>query len=304
MQIYRLFEIIYILLHEKLVTARSLAERFEVSQRTIYRDIEILSMSGIPVYTEKGKGGGISLLPDFVLNKSLLSEQEHIEMLSALQRLSNIKTPDTDQVLSKLTKKKKKNAANWLEVDFSYWSYDNSELFNSFKTAILERRIAEFDYYSAYGKKTREKTYRRNEPIQIWFKSKSWYIKGFCLTRQAIRTFKMTRIGNLKISPENFTERDLSLIPPPGNTDEEQKPSIKIKLKIKSEAADRVLDQFGDDMIDELLDGSFVVTVYWPEDQWVYGVILSYGESIKVLEPEHIRETLRIKLIKMLDNFS
>jgi predicted DNA-binding transcriptional regulator YafY len=153
MQIYRLFEIVYILLHEKLVTAKSLAERFEVSQRTIYRDIDILSMSGIPVYTEKGKGGGISLLPDFMLNKSLLSEQEQMEILSALQGLSNVKTPDTDHVLSKLSAIFQKNAANWLEVDFTFWNDDNSELFNSFKTAILERRIAEFDYYSTYGKK-------------------------------------------------------------------------------------------------------------------------------------------------------
>jgi predicted DNA-binding transcriptional regulator YafY len=303
MQIYRLFEIVYILLHEKLVTAKSLAERFEVSQRTIYRDIDILSMSGIPVYTEKGKGGGISLLPDFVLNKSLLSEQEQIEILSALQGLSNIKTPDTDQVLSKLTTIFQRNATNWLEVDFSFWCDDNSELFNSFKTAILERRIAEFDYYSAYGKKERVKTCRRIEPIQIWFKSKSWYVKGFCLTRQTIRTFKMTRIGNLKISSENFSERDLSKIPLSENTDENQKPNVKIKLKIKPEAVDRVFDQFGYD-VEEQVDGSFVVIVSWPEDEWVYGVILSYGEFIEVLEPEHLRKTLRNKLLKMVDNFS
>jgi predicted DNA-binding transcriptional regulator YafY len=248
MQIYRLFEIVYILLHEKLVTAKYLAERFEVSQRTIYRDIDILSMSGIPVYTEKGKGGGISLLPDFVLNKSLLSEQEQIEILSALQGLSNIKTPDTEQVLSKLSTIFQKNAANWLEVDFSFWCDDNSELFNNLKTAILERRITEFDYYSAYGKKERVITRRRIEPIQIWFKSKSWYIKGFCLTRQEIRTFKMTRIENLKITSENFPERDLSSLPSLENKNENQIPDIKFKLKFKPESADRVFDQFGGDI--------------------------------------------------------
>jgi predicted DNA-binding transcriptional regulator YafY len=149
----------------------------------------------------------------------------------------------------------------------------------------------------------REKTCRRVEPIQIWFKSKSWYIKGFCLTRQEIRTFKLTRIGNLKITTENFPERDLSSIPPPVNTNKNQKPEIKIKLKIKPEVADRVFDQFGCG-IDVVPDGSFVVTVYWPEDEWVYGVILSYGEHIEVLEPEHIKDTLRNKLLKMIDNFS
>jgi predicted DNA-binding transcriptional regulator YafY len=113
----------------------------------------------------------------------------------------------------------------------------------------------------------------------------------------------MTRIGKLKITSENFPERDLSSVPPSENTDEKQKPDIKIKLKIKPEAADRVFDQFGN-MVDEQSDGSFVVTVFWPEDEWVYGVILSYGEHIEVLEPEHIRKTLRKKLLKMIDSFS
>ena len=175
MQMNRLFEIIYILLNKKIATAKELAEHFGVSQRTIYRDVDTLSLAGIPVYTEKGKGGGISLLPDYVLNKSILSEQEQNEILSALQGLSSVKTAETDQVLKKLSAIFNKNTIRWLEVDFSDWSYSNGKTFNDFKTAILERRIAEFDYFSTYG----EKTHRRVEPIQLWFKSKAWYIKGF-----------------------------------------------------------------------------------------------------------------------------
>ena len=119
----RLFEIIYILLNKKSTTARELAEHFGVSQRTIYRDVDTLSLADIPVYTEKGKGGGISLLPDFVLNKSILSEQEQNEILSALQGLSSVKTTETDQVLKKLSTIFNKNTVNWLEVDFSDWSF-------------------------------------------------------------------------------------------------------------------------------------------------------------------------------------
>ena len=153
MKLNRLFEIVYILLQKKSVPARDLAEHFGVSARTIYRDIDILSLAGIPVYTEQGKGGGISLLPDFVLNKSILSEQEQSEILSALQGLSNVKTAETGKVLEKLSTIFNRTAVNWLEVDFSDWSFATGQLFNALKTAILEKRIAEFDYYSTYGEK-------------------------------------------------------------------------------------------------------------------------------------------------------
>jgi len=99
MQSSRLFEIIYLLLNKKSMTAKELAERFDVSTRTIYRDVDVLSLAGIPVYTEKGKNGGISLLPDYVLNKSILSESEQEEILSALQSLSCIGNDDEGQVL-------------------------------------------------------------------------------------------------------------------------------------------------------------------------------------------------------------
>lgn len=88
MQINRLFEIVYILLDKKRVTSRELAERFEVSSRTIYRDIETLSAAGIPVYMSKGKGGGISLLPDFVLNKAVITDEEKEEILSSLKAVT------------------------------------------------------------------------------------------------------------------------------------------------------------------------------------------------------------------------
>ena len=148
MQINRLFEIIYVLLDKKSVTAKELAEHFGVSRRTICRDIDTLSTAGIPIYTERGKGGGIRLLPDFVLNKSLLSEQEQNEILSALHGLASIKTEGTDLILQKLSSIFGKTTTNWLEVDFPGWSYEN-DYFNDLKVAISERRIAEFDYYNS-----------------------------------------------------------------------------------------------------------------------------------------------------------
>lgn len=296
MQIDRLLDTVYVLLRQKTVTAKELSERFGVSQRTVYRDIDTLSLAGIPVFTEKGKGGGISLLPDFVLNKSILSEWEQNEILSALQGLSNIKTFETNQVLQKLSTIFNKTAINWLDVDFSDWSFTNGHYFNDFKTAIFEHRIVEFDYYSSYN----ELTHRFIEPIQLWFKSKAWYIKGYCLMRQDIRLFKLSRIKNLTVTETNFGERDL-LNSISANSDlERQKQDVIIKLKIKPEMTYRVYDEF-DDIAEKQPDGSFIVTVMWPEDDWVYGTILSYGEYIEVLEPKHIRDIIRNKALKIAE---
>ena len=293
----RLFEIIYLLLNKQNTTARELAEHFGVSQRTIYRDIDTLSLAGIPIYTEKGKGGGISLLPDFVLNKSILSEQEQNEILSALQGLSSVKTAETDQVLRKLSTIFNKNTVRWLEVDFTDWSFANGKAFYDFKTAILERRIAEFDYYSTYGEMTR----RRVEPIQLWFKSRAWYIKCFCLLRQDIRLFKLSRVRNLTVTDEQFADRDFLESAPTPIPDNHQKPDVTLKLKIATEMTYRILDEFGE--AEKQPDGSFIVTVTWPEDDWVYGTILSYGEYIEVLEPDHIQAIIKNKLLKSVKKY-
>jgi len=298
MQINRLFQIIYTLLDKKSATAKELAAQHRVSVRTIYRDVETLSSVGIPIYTEQGKGGGISLLPNFVLNKSILNEWEQTEILSALQGLSSVKTIETDRVLQRLSTFFNKSVVNWIDVDFSHWGFIAGEFFNGFKTAILSRRVAEFDYYAVYGETTPSFTRRRVEPVQLWFKGKSWYVKGFCLLRQDIRTFKLSRMGNLTITDDYFAERDLAALPEPSNPSRE-KENILLRLKIDAEMAHRIYDEFHESQAEKQPDGGFIVTTNWPEDDWVYGTILSYGEHIEVLEPTHIREIIKAKAEKI-----
>ncbi|WP_321388219.1 YafY family protein [uncultured Enterococcus sp.] len=289
MQINRLFEIVYILLDRKSVTAKELTEYFGVSRRTICRDIDALSTAGIPVYTKRGKGGGISLLPNFVLNKSLLNEEEQTEILSALYGLSSIKTEDTDHVLQKLSTRFNKTITNWMDVDFSGWSHEN-DFFNDFKTAIVQQRIVEFDYYNREG----EKTFRRVEPIQVWFKSKAWYLRGFSLAKQDIRLFKIGRIKNLVVTDQSFTARDPLLLSDKVDSLTPEEPNlIKIKLRIEPERAFRVFDDFHESMVEKQPDGGFIATVFWPEDNWLYGFILSFGGYAEVLEPAHLRTFIK-----------
>jgi len=294
MQISRLLEMIYILMHGQCIPARELAERLGVSRRTIYRDIDVLSVAGIPVYTEKGKGGGVRFLPNSVLNKSILSEEEQNEILTALHGLSNLNNSEANHVLGKLSSIFNKTAVNWLEVDFSDWSYANN-YFNDFKTAILERRVAEFDYYNRSG----ARAFRRIEPIQLWFKSHSWYLKGFCLTKQDMRLYKLSRVKNLVVTGEHFSERSFPAV----QDSKEVQICVTIKLRISPEMKYRVFDEFDENIVEEQPDGSFIVTVSWEEDNWVYGFILSFGEYVEVLEPEHIRGIIRDKSTKISEKY-
>ncbi|MCL2588215.1 MAG: YafY family transcriptional regulator [Oscillospiraceae bacterium] len=298
MQISRLFEIVYILLDKQRVTARELAEHFGVSRQTICRDIDTLSTAGIPIYTERGKGGGIRLLPEFVLNKSILNEREQTEILSALQGLSTVKTGDTDQILQKLSTVFNRDMTDWLKIDFSDWSHEHI-FFNDFKRAILERFVITFDYYNSYG----DQTFRRIEPIQFWYKSRAWYLKGYCLTKQGVRLYKLTRIKNPVVTSEHFAERE-ALTSSDDSIDQwDEQPTVTLKLRITPEATYRVHDDFSDSEIEKQPDGSYLVSTTFTEDQWVRGFLLSYGKQIEVLEPEHMRDIMKEETQEILKKY-
>lgn len=291
MQVNRLFEIVYILLNRNYITAKELAEHFEVSVRTIYRDIDILCQSGIPIYTSKGKGGGIGLLDNFVLNKSVLSKQEQEEIISALQGLNATSYPDLSHVLSKMSNLFGTEQNNWIEVDFSDWSFSQKEKFNLIKTAILQKKVLEFDYYSSYG----EKTTRSTEPLQLWFKDKTWYLKAYCRRKSDIRIFKLNRIKDLNLTDEIF-KRNMDIKMQTIQYDLPQINTVEIKMEISGTQAYRVYDEFMEHQVEKKEDGSFLVTFSYPEDEWVYGYIMSFGSYGEVLEPEHIRKIVKDRL--------
>lgn len=298
MQINRLFEIVYSLLNKKTITAKELSERFEVSVRTIYRDIDTLSCAGIPVYMSKGKGGGISLLDNFVLNKSVLSDTEQNEILTALQTLNAINYPDVNLVISKLGLLFNKSDYNWIDVDFSHWGSKDRGTFNLLKTAIVNTKAITFDYFSSYGEKTR----RTVEPLQLWFKDKSWYLKGYCLSKQAFRTFKLTRMKNVFMTEKSF-ERELSQELMSEVTRGNNYNWVNLNLRLKPGVAYRVYDEFDESEIVKNSDGSFDVTISYPEDEWVYGYILSFGSFVEVIEPKHIKDIVIVRLEEALKQY-
>lgn len=297
MQINRLFEMVYLLLDRRIMTAKELSEQFEVSTRTIYRDVEILSSAGIPIFMNKGRGGGISLMDHFVLNKSVLSDQEQGEILSALHGLSAFHVEEVDPVLKKLATVFNKNSISWITVDFSAWGSDDQERekFEHLKSAILSARIITFEYANFYGKKSK----RIVEPLQIWFKEKAWYLKAFCLEKQDFRTFKIMRMRGIKLEDETFSRRNLEAYP----IESQPQNTTIVKLKLASSISHRVQYEFSEQNIHLNEDGSFTATIDFPEDEWVYGYIMSFGSCCEVLEPPHIRELIYKRLQEGLENY-
>lgn len=294
----RLFEIVYILIQKKKVTAKELANRFEVSTRTIYRDIETLSRANIPIYATKGKEGGIEILDDYILNKMLLTEEEQNQILFALQGIKKVAGQDEKDILEKLSRLFNKKVDDWIRIDFSNWGKDNEKekRFNKIKAAILNKNRIKFEYYNTNG----EKSERIVEPLQIWFKDKSWYLIAFCKLKQDYRIFKIARIKEIEILEEHF-ERDLQ------QESKKEKCNFKtitLKLEISKKMAYRVYDEFEDSEITKKDDGSFIINVEYPENEWVYGYILSFGEYLKVLSPERVKRTIKNKIEKILKNYS
>lgn len=300
MQINRLLEIVMILLNKENVTARELAERFGVSTRTIYRDIDVLSLAKIPIYTNKGNKGGIKILPEFTLNKSIFSEEEQTEMLNALHNLKAVKYPEVDGVLTKLGALfKNANSYNWLEVDFSSWGSGEEEKnkFNKIKSSILSHNVISFNYISYEG----EETKREVEPYKLIFKGQGWYLVGYCRIRNDDRTFKISRIRELVIKDEEFNFVD-------GSKDFKDNYSTKdnminLVLRFRKEITHRVYDEFKIEDINNKNDKYIEVKTAFADGEWVYGYILSFGADVEVIEPEYIRKEIKERLNKAIKNY-
>lgn len=299
MKINRLLEITIILLNKGTITAKELADRFGVSSRTIYRDVDVLSSAGVPVFTNKGNRGGISLLENYSLNKTLISEHESESLLFALKTLQATKYPEIDNILDKIGAVfKNTDSADWVYIDFSPWSSRPNE-YNKFidiKKAVLERKIISFDYVNVEG----GRSFRRIEPMRLIFKGQAWYLCGYCKTRKEFRTFRISRMKNVIVTGEAFERRKPEDFVNHRHA-ETPKKLINLKLRFYPEALYRLYDDFDDEFIIKNTDGTFAVSVTFPEDEWVYGYIMSFGCYVEVLEPKYVQQIIAERIRKTLE---
>lgn len=299
MKINRVFEILYILLNREKISSKELAEKFEVSVRTIYRDIEVISGAGIPICMTQGRNGGISLLESFTLDKQILTESEKNDILIAIQSLNSFNKESVKSIFSKLSSLFGENQRDYIKIDYSGWENTIEKQFELSKEAILLNKRLSFNYISTKG----EKTYREVEPYVLWFKSKAWYLKCFCLEKNEIRLFRLSRITNIRILNENINLAKLDEAILIEEKKQVQYEKVKIKLKIDSSQEYRVKDDFLEQDISYDNDKNLIVTLNFPENEWLYGYILSYGSFATVIEPEYIVENIKKRLQKNLNNY-
>lgn len=284
----RLFEIVYLLLERRQMTAAELAGRFEVSVRTIYRDIDALSAAGVPVYTTQGKGGGVALMDHYILDRAAFTEEEQRQLLTALQSLPEAARAGADETLAKLSGLFRRRETDWLQVDLSRWGSVEADQrkFEALKTAILDRRAAAFTYVSSYGLTTD----RRVLPARLVFKGQSWYLQAYCTEKEDYRTFKVSRILKLSVLDERFS-RPLS--PPPIENSGEPCPfCVTVRLRFTPAMAYRVYDEFDESCVTREPTGNLLVAVTLPDDNWLYGYLLSFGAMAEVLDPPAVRRRL------------
>lgn len=281
----RLFKIMYHLLEKGRTTAPELAAKFEVSKRTIYRDLDALSDAGIPVYAEPGRNGGIFLLDDFVLDKALFSAKEKQEVLAALHSVFATGHSCNQELLTKLSALFHIDMEDWLEVDFSRWGHtasDNSK-FEKLKTTIICHREVLFVYANTYS----ERKKRTVQPIRLSYKAREWYLKAFCLEKQDFRIFKLTRIADLEVSEHTFTPKSY-----PEANDTPPQANPKVVLSFAKEAAYRVYDEFDETQIIYQENGDLTASAHMPVDAWLIGYLLSFGAQVSVIEPVDLKEIL------------
>ncbi len=288
MQESRLFKIVYYLLDKRQATAPELAKMFEVSVRTIYRDVDALSEAGIPIYAETGRNGGIRLMNGFVLDKAMLSEEEKQEILAALQSINTMQNLGGSQTAEKLSAMFQMDSANWLEVDFSRWGnegFDNKK-FDLLKLAVIHCRKVKIHYAGSGGTVSQ----RILEPYKLVYKANAWYLYGFCTERQDMRLFRINRILDLKILDQEF-KRSLVLKPMDAlRIPEEEYPQIT--LRFPKEMAYRVYDEFDKTQIQQQENGDLIASARMPADRWLTGFLLSLGAQVEILSPPYLKTIL------------
>ena len=293
----RLFRILYYILEKGKVTASELADKFEVSVRTIYRDIDAISSAGIPIYALQGKGGGIEIAEDFVLSKSLLSENEKQQIMSALQGLDNTRVQHENELLTKLSALFKMKNISWIEVDFNNWQNNKlyEKTFNDIKSAIISKNIVSFTYFSSNEKGTS----RSVKPVRLLFKGQDWYLYALCLLRNDFRYFKLSRIKNLETHTEkfddNFEDVVLKKEMPYENT-------VHIKVKFDRKAAFRVYDELNGEITEDD-EGNLYAEIEIPNDYNLFNYIFSFGDGAEVLEPKEIRSQIKEMINKIAEKY-
>lgn len=300
MKVDRLVSIIMILLDKKRIGAQELAAMFEVSPRTIYRDIDSINMAGIPVRGASGVGGGFEIMQEYKMDRKVFSTDDLSALLMGLSSLSAMVRGD--ELVHTLAKVKSFIPAdrakdielrvNQIWIDLSPWTGSSVQPYlEMIRAALQESRLLTFEYVAHHGTKTA----RTVEPYQLVLKSSHWYLQGYCRKRNDFRLFRLSRMLNLNIQEEAFIPRDYQK-PQLDFADHLESMQTKIKLRIHQSVTDRILDFCTYE--DFSPDGDEYYIVHFPfiENEYHYNILFSFGDKCECLEPPHVRAEIKRRI--------
>lgn len=301
MKIDRLVSIIMVLLDKKRMGAQELADMFEVSTRTIYRDIDAINIAGIPIRSISGVGGGFEIMPEYKIDKKFFSTADLSAILMGLSSLSNMVRGDElvnalAKVKSFIPAEKAKDIeikTNQICIDLSPWMGNQNiqPYLETIKTALQDCKLLSFEYTAHHG----NKTVRTVEPYQLVLKSSHWYFYGYCYTRNDYRLFRLSRMSDLKMRQEVFIPRDY------------QKPVLdfeeilvamqtEVKIRIHKSILDRVLEYCTYDHFTPDGDEHYFVSFPFIENEYYYDILLGFGDKCECVEPLHIRKEMKRRI--------
>ena len=290
MKIDRLIGILSILLQEEKITAPELAERFEVSRRTINRDVEILCKAGIPIRTAQGTGGGISIMDGYRMDRTILTSKDMQMILAGLRSLDSV---SGSRYYGQLMEKIQAGSSEFISgrdsilIDLSSW-YKTSlaPKIAAIQDAIENRHILEFDYYAPSGESKRS-----IEPYYVVFKWTSWYVHGWCLDRKDYRIFKLNRMDKVKETEQGFVCRNA---PVPDLSSEMAFPgNIILKALFEPDMKWRLVEEFGPDCYEVQDDGRLLLVRDYSNMNDLTMWMLTFGDKVEVIEPIEVREKLK-----------
>ncbi|MCL2047235.1 MAG: YafY family transcriptional regulator [Defluviitaleaceae bacterium] len=295
MKLDRLLGIVTILLQKERVTAPELAAKFEVTRRTIGRDIDALCMAGIPVITHQGAGGGLSIAEGFKLDKSVLTTDELSGIIAAIKGIGSVsQSSGIERILDKLHANASAVVSMREPVIIDLASYYKGQLTDKIeriKQAVLEARLIEFDYFYDKGEGR-----RRIEPYFVIFQWSSWYVFGFCLERQDWRLFKLQRLWNLSMCDERYSPREI----PQEKRDFGFTDDVKLAAIFDPSAKYQLIEIYGLDCYTETHEG-ILFEFGFANREYLVSWLLSFGGKVKVLEPDYIAEDLKAAAKKILE---
>ncbi|MFT8351229.1 helix-turn-helix transcriptional regulator [Clostridium saccharoperbutylacetonicum] len=306
MKIDRLLGILVYLLNRDIVNSSALAEKFEVSTRTIQRDIETLNLAGIPITSMYGTNGGYGIIDSFKLDKQIANVGDYQFIIAALTGMNsaynNKKLETTLEKLLNISKKEQSIKAK-VKLDFSASREGNNidDYLKLIEDAIEKEKIIEFEYTNSYG----DKTLREVEPIGVVHKWYAWYLLGYCCSKKDYRLFKVLRIRNLRKLDKPITTRHESLeVLLAQQEKKDNRKYIDVKLLCKEEIRISIEEYFPNASITTKENGDLILQFHVPNNEigWK-GLIFTYGNKIKILEPEELRKEFLLKAQEIINTY-